>query len=216
MIGGKIMSSVFEKIAHHKIVPVVKLDCADDALPLAEALCAGGLPVAEVTFRTDAAEESIARIAKAMPDVVLGAGTVTNVEQARRAVGAGATYIVTPGFSHPVAEYCAKNNISATLGVCTPTEIVSLIEYGFDIAKFFPAAQFGGLATIKALSGPFPGIKYIPTGGVSAANIAEYLSFSKVIACGGSWMVKADMIQSGDFETITKLTKTAVDIVANI
>lgn len=210
------MNSVFEKIAQHKIVPVVKLDCADDALPLAEALCAGGLPVAEVTFRTDAAEESIARIAKAMPEVVLGAGTVTNVEQAKRAVGAGATYIVTPGFSHSVAEYCAKNGISATLGVCTPTEIVSLMEYGFEIAKFFPAAQFGGLATIKALSGPFPAIKYIPTGGISAANIGEYLAFNKVIACGGSWMVKADMIASGDFETITTLTKTAVDIVAGL
>lgn len=210
------MNTIFDKIAHHKIVPVVKLERPDDALPLAKALCTGGLPVAEITFRTDAAEESIARIAKDMPEVVLGAGTVTNVEQVKRAVGAGATYIVTPGFSHAVAEYCAKNNIPATLGVCTPTEIVSLIEYGFDIAKFFPAAQFGGLKTIKALSGPFPGIRYIPTGGINAANIAEYLAFDKIIACGGSWMVKADMIADGDFDTITKLTQKAVDIVASM
>lgn len=210
------MENAFEKIARHKIVPVIKLDSPDEALPLMEALISGGLPVAEITFRTDAAEESIRRIAKAMPEVVLGAGTVTNVEQVKRAADAGASYIVTPGFSHKVAEYCVKTNMPLTPGACTPTEIMYLLEYGLPVAKFFPAAQYGGIATIKALAAPFPSMKFIPTGGITAANIAEYLAFKKVVACGGSWMVKDELIKSGDFETIAKLTKDAVAIVSNV
>lgn len=205
--------NVNERVASLKIVPVIKLNKADDAAPLAEALVAGGLPVAEITFRTDAAEQSIKNVSKAFPDVLVGAGTVTNVEQAKRAAAAGAAFIVTAGFSRAVTEYCVDNKLPIFPGVCTPSELMWLLEYNLNVAKFFPAAQYGGLNTIKALAAPFPQMKFMPTGGVSEKNILEYLAFPPVIACGGSWMVKEEWITAGRFDEITNLTSQAVQLV---
>ncbi|MDR1157379.1 MAG: bifunctional 4-hydroxy-2-oxoglutarate aldolase/2-dehydro-3-deoxy-phosphogluconate aldolase [Oscillospiraceae bacterium] len=208
------METMNEKMARHRIVPVIKLNRADDALPLMEALVKGGLPVAEVTFRTEAAEASIRRIAGAFPDVLLGAGTVTSAEQVERAAAAGAQYVVTPGFSRPVTEHCAKRGLPLYPGVCTPSELMWLLEYGLAVAKFFPAAQYGGLATIKALAAPFPQMRFIPTGGVSEANLADYLAFPKVLACGGSWMVAEPLIAAGRFDEIEAMTGRAVKLAA--
>lgn len=207
------MSQVKEQIAKHKIVPVIALQNANDALPLAEALIAGGLPVAEITFRTQAAEESIRRTVGAHGNMLVGAGTITSAEQARRAVDAGASFIVTAGFSRAVTEYCVQNSVPVFPGVCTPSELMWLLEYNLDVAKFFPAEQYGGLATIKALAAPFPNMKFMPTGGISANNILDYLAFPKIVACGGSWMVKPSLIEAGKFGEITSLTAAAVELV---
>ncbi|MCC8179641.1 MAG: bifunctional 4-hydroxy-2-oxoglutarate aldolase/2-dehydro-3-deoxy-phosphogluconate aldolase [Planctomycetes bacterium] len=204
---------VTEKIASLKIVPVVKLNHAKDAVPLAQALLAGGLPVAEITFRTDAAEQSIKNVAKECPDVFLGAGTVTSAEQADRALSAGAKFIVSAGFSHKVAGFCADRKIPYFPGVCTPSEMMWLLEYDLGVAKFFPAAQYGGLATIKALAAPFPKMKFMPTGGITEKNVLEYLGFEKIIACGGSWMVKDSLVTEGKFAEIEKLVREAVELV---
>ncbi|MDO4343546.1 MAG: bifunctional 4-hydroxy-2-oxoglutarate aldolase/2-dehydro-3-deoxy-phosphogluconate aldolase [Eubacteriales bacterium] len=201
-----------KKIEELKIVPVVVLQEEKDALPLGKALIDGGLPVAEVTFRTAAAEGSIRAMAKEYPEMLVGAGTVTNVEQAKKAVAAGAKFLVTPGFSRTVTEYAVKYGIPIFPGVCTPTELMFLLEYGLTVAKFFPAAQYGGLDTIKALSAPFPGIRFMPTGGINAGNIGEYLKNPKIIACGGSWMVKGDLIAAGKFDEIRRLTAEAVKL----
>ncbi|MDD2959246.1 MAG: bifunctional 4-hydroxy-2-oxoglutarate aldolase/2-dehydro-3-deoxy-phosphogluconate aldolase [Lachnospiraceae bacterium] len=207
------MTDIMQQVAERKIVPVVKLDRAEDAKPLGEALCEGGLPVAEVTFRTDAAEESIRIMRKAFPDMLVGAGTVVNVEQAKRALDAGATFIVSPGFSAKVTEFAIENKIPVFPGTCTPTEVMLCMEYGLKVGKFFPAKQYGGLDTIKALSAPFPSMKFMPTGGISAANIKEFLAFDKIIACGGSWMVKDAFVKEGNFAEIVRLTKEAVALV---
>ncbi len=200
-------------IEERKIVPVVALPEEKDALPLAEALIAGGLPIAEVTFRTAAAENSIREITKRYPEMLVGAGTVATAEQAKKAQDAGAKFLVSAGFSREVTEYAIKNQLPIFPGVCTPTELMMLLEYDLHIAKFFPASQYGGLDTIKALSGPFPNMRFMPTGGISSKNIREYLAYPKVIACGGSWMVKGDLIKAGDFEEIRKLTAEAVALV---
>ena len=204
---------VNKKIEELKIVPVVVLQEEKDALPLAEALISGGLPIAEVTFRTAAAEASIRAIAGRYPEMLVGAGTVTTVDQAEKALDAGAKFLVTAGFHRQVTEYAIKNQIPIFPGVCTPTELMLLLQYHLHIAKFFPAAQYGGLDTIKALSGPFPKMKFMPTGGIHAGNIKEYLAYPKVIACGGSWMVKGNLIQEGNFERIRELTEEAVALV---
>lgn len=206
------MQEMLSKISELKIVPVVKLDRASDAANLAQALIAGGLPVAEVTFRTDAAEESI-RIMSQIPGMLVGAGTITSIEQAERAIAAGAKFFVTPGFSRKITEFALSKNMPIFPGVCTPSEIMSIIEYGLPVAKFFPAEQYGGVATIKALLGPFPNMKFMPTGGVSAKNIMDYLAVKQIIACGGSWMVKDTLINEGKFDEITQMTKEAVAIV---
>lgn len=206
------MQEMLSKISELKIVPVVKLDRASDAANLANALIAGGLPVAEVTFRTDAAEESI-RIMSQIPGMLVGAGTITSIEQAERAIAAGAKFFVTPGFSRKITEFALSKNMPIFPGVCTPSEIMSIIEYGLPVAKFFPAEQYGGVATIKALLGPFPNMKFMPTGGVSAKNIMDYLAVKQIIACGGSWMVKDTLINEGKFDEITQMTKEAVAIV---
>lgn len=205
--------NILELIESRKIVPVVKLDSSSDSLPLCEALCEGGLPVAEITFRTEAAEESIRHASKAFPDMLIGAGTIVNTEQAKRAVGAGAKFLVTPGFSREVTEYAIDSHILIFPGACTPTEIMCALEYNLDIVKFFPAKQYGGLDTIKALSAPFPSIRFMPTGGVNAANIRDYLEYKKIIACGGSWMVKDAYIREHQFSEITRLTREAVRLV---
>lgn len=205
--------NINSKIEEFKIVPVVVLQEEKDAPMLAEALISGGLPVAEVTFRTQAAEASIREMAKRYPDMLIGAGTVTSRDQAERAMDAGAKFLVTAGFNRAVTEYAVEHKIPIFPGVCTPTELMLLLEYDLPVAKFFPAEQFGGLKTIKALSGPFPNIRFMPTGGINAENICEYLASPKVIACGGSWMVKDSLIREGNFEEIQRLTKEAVALV---
>jgi len=207
---------IIQKVSEIKIIPVVKLDRPEDAEPLAEALCAGGLPAAEITFRTAAAEESIRTIAKAYPDMIVGAGTVLSAEQARRAVDAGAQFLVTPGFSRSVTEFAVDKGIPIIPGVCTPTELMYLLEYNLNVAKFFPAGQYGGLATIKALAPVFPTMRFVPTGGINESNVMEYLSFNKVIACGGSWMVKDSVINAGEFDKITRLTRNVMTLVKGV
>lgn len=205
-------NTVLEQVAELKVVPVVKLDHAEDAQPLAKALIAGGLPIAEITFRTEAAEEAI-KIMSKIPGMIVGAGTITNIAQAQKAKDAGAVFLVSPGFSREVTEFALKNNLSIFPGVCTPTEIMFCMEYNLPVVKFFPAEQYGGLDTIKALSAPFPGIKFMPTGGINAKNIKEYLANSKIVACGGSWMVKDSLINAHQFDEIERLTAEAVALV---
>lgn len=204
---------ILKEVALIKIVPVVKLDKATDAKPLAESLCAGGLPVAEITFRTAAAEESIRIITREFPDMLVGAGTVVNEEQAKRALDAGAKFIVSPGFSSKVTEYALDHNVMIFPGICTPTELMMALEYDLPVMKFFPAKQYGGLDTINALAAPFPSVQFMPTGGINQTNILDFLASKKIIACGGSWMVADKLINSGDFKEIMRLTAEAVELV---
>lgn len=201
------------KIESLKLVPVVVLEDAKDALPLAKALIDGGLPVAEVTFRTAAAADSIRAISEAYPEMLVGAGTVTNLEQAKTAVAAGAKFLVTPGFSDEVTRYAVEHEIPIFPGTCTPTEVMQAMGYGLKVVKFFPASQYGGLNTIKALAGPFPAMRFMPTGGINAGNVKEYLADKHIIACGGSWMVKGDLIAAGKFDEIQRLTQEAAALV---
>ena len=203
-------------IAQYGVVPVVVLEDEKDALPLAEALIKGGLPVAEVTFRTAAAEGSIKAMCEAYPEMLVGAGTVLSVEQVDRALKAGARFIVTPGFDEEVVDYCLGNNIPVYPGTVTPSEVTKAVKRGLNICKFFPAEQYGGVSTIKALSAPFTTVKFMPTGGVSAKNLKYYLSCSKIVACGGSWMVKGDLIKAHEFDKIRELTAEAVELVKEI
>ena len=207
------MASMNDRIAELKIIPVIKLNNAKDAEPLAASLLKGGLPVAEITFRTAAAEESIRSIAKGFPDILLGAGTVISVDQVNKAIDAGASFIVTPGFNPKVTAYCIDRKMPIYPGACTPSELMWLLEYGLAVAKFFPASQYGGIDTLKALSAPFPMMRFMPTGGISEKNINDYLAFGKVIACGGSWMVKESLIDGGKFDEIEKLVAEAVNLV---
>lgn len=204
---------LLKQIEQIKLIPVIKLDSPDNASPLAEALINGGLPAAEITFRTDAAEESIRIMSARYPDMIVGAGTITTVEQAKRALDAGASFLVSAGFSRKVTEYAIDSNTPVFPGICTPTELMYLLEYELPVAKFFPAKQYGGLNTIKALCAPFPNIRFMPTGGINASNICSYLAFEKIIACGGSWMVKDSMINNGEFDKICQLTKEAVSLI---
>ena len=203
-------------IAQYGVVPVVVLEDEKDALPLAEALIKGGLPVAEVTFRTAAAEGSIKAMCEAYPEMLVGAGTVLSVEQVDRALKAGARFIVTHGFDEEVVDYCLGNNIPVYPGTVTPSEVTKAVKRGLNICKFFPAEQYGGVSTIKALSAPFTTVKFMPTGGVSAKNLKDYLSCSKIVACGGSWMVKGDLIKAHEFDKIRELTAEAVALVKEI
>ena len=204
------MNAILEKISNIGIVPVVVLDDAKDAKPLAKALCDGGLPCAEVTFRTAAAEESIREMTTAFPDMLVGAGTVLTTEQVDRAVGAGAKFIVSPGFNEEVVKYCLGKGIPMVPGINNPTGIEAALSLGLDVVKFFPAEQSGGVAMIKAMAAPYTTVKFMPTGGVNAGNICDYLSFDKIIACGGSWMVKKDLVAAGKFDEIRRLTEEAV------
>ena len=206
------MNEVLEKIGELGIVPVIKIDDSKDALPLGKALVEGDLPIAEITFRTTAAEESIKTLANELPDMLVGAGTVLTIEQAKKAIAAGARFIVSPGFNSKIVDYCLENNIVVTPGVNSPTQVELALEKGLEIVKFFPAEASGGLAFLKAISAPYSDIKFIPTGGVSPINLLSYLSHPSVYACGGSWMVKSDFISSGNFQQITVLAKEAVSI----
>lgn len=204
------MNPIIEEISKIGIVPVIALDDAKDARPLAKALCEGGLPCAEVTFRTEAAEESIRRIAEEFPDMLVGAGTVLTGEQVDRAAGAGAKFIVSPGLNPKVVSYCISKNIPVIPGTSNPSDVEIAISLGLDVVKFFPAQQAGGIQMIKAMSAPYTKMKFMPTGGVNADNLKEYLDFNKVVACGGSWMVKKDLVAAGRFDEIEALTKEAV------
>lgn len=209
------MNEVLSKLGELKLIPVVAIHDAADAPALAEALVAGGLPCAEITFRTAAAEDAIKATA-ARGDMLVGAGTVLTVEQAERAVGAGATFLVAPGTNPPVVEWATKHDVPITPGVATPTDIDLAMSFGLDVVKFFPAGTYGGAKAIKAIGAPYGGIRFIPTGGVSADNLGEYLALPNVLACGGSWMVKADLINDKQFDTITELTRQAVTLAASL
>lgn len=200
--------SQFQKLG---IIPVVKIDNAKDAVPLAKALCEGGLPVAEVTFRTDAAEEAIRLISEAYPEMLVGAGTVLTTEQVDRAVAAGAKFIVSPGLNPKVVKHCQEKNVPITPGTSSPTDIEMALELGLDVVKFFPAEASGGLAKIKAMAAPYTKVKFMPTGGINAKNLQSYLDFPKIVACGGSWMVSGELINSGNFDEIKRLTREAVN-----
>ncbi|ONI41258.1 2-dehydro-3-deoxyphosphogluconate aldolase [Candidatus Epulonipiscium fishelsonii] len=204
--------NINEIVSKLKIVPVVKLDNVEDAVPLANALIAGGLPIAEVTFRTSAAFESIKAMSK-IPEMIVGAGTVITLEQAKQAKEAGAKFIVSPGFDKEVVDFAIANNIPIFPGGCTPSEIMQILKCGLKIVKFFPAENYGGLKTIAALGGPFVDVKFMPTGGIGPNNIKEYLANPKIVACGGSWMVKDTLITAKKFDEITKLTAEAVALV---
>ena len=210
------MKSMAEQFQEMAVVPVVVLNDAKDALPLAEALVEGGLPCAEVTFRTDAAEESIRLMAEKYPDMLVGAGTVLTIDQVNRAVGAGAKFIVSPGFDPEIVDYCIEKEIPVFPGCITPSEVAQAVKRGLKVVKFFPAEQFGGVATIKALAAPYTMVKFMPTGGVSTKNLKDYLGCDKILCCGGSWMVKGDMIKAGEFDKIKEMTKEAVSLAKEI
>ncbi len=197
------------------IIPVVVLDDAKDAKPLGEALVKGGLPAAEVTFRTDAAEESI-RIMSKVEGLLVGAGTVLTIEQAKRAVDAGAKFIVSPGLNPDVVKWCIDENVPVTPGVQTPTEIEKALSLGLTTVKFFPAEPAGGLKMIKAVAAPYTMMSFMPTGGINADNIREYLSYERIVACGGTWMIKKELIKEGKFDEIESEVRKAADIVKEI
>lgn len=207
------MNEVLSRIQKMGIVPVVKLDDAKDALLLAKALVEGGLPCAEITFRTAAAEEAIRIMRQAYPDMLIGAGTVLTTEQVDKAISAGATFIVSPGLNPKVVSHCVDRNIPITPGCSNPSDIEAAIELGLEVVKFFPAEAAGGLAMIKAMSAPYVNMKFMPTGGINAKNLNSYLDFPKIIACGGSWMVSDELIKAGEFDKISALTREAVSLI---
>ena len=205
-----------EKLGAFGVVPVVVLNDAKDAEPLAEALCKGGLKCAEVTFRTAAAEESIRIMSEKFPDMLVGAGTVLTKENVDRAVGAGAKFIISPGFDPEIVDYCISKNIPVYPGTLTPSEVAQGVKRGLKVMKFFPAEQGGGLARIKAMCAAYVGIKFMPTGGISTKNLKEYLESPCIFGCGGSWMVKANLIENGEFDKITQLCKEALEVVHEV
>jgi 2-dehydro-3-deoxyphosphogluconate aldolase/(4S)-4-hydroxy-2-oxoglutarate aldolase len=205
-------SSVLEEICRAGVVPVVVLDDERSARPLGDALKAGGLRVAEVTFRTAQALAALRSLALD-PELIVGAGTVLSPDQVDLALEAGAKFAVMPGFSRAVLERCREVGLPVVPGVATPTDVIAVLDQGIELMKFFPAEASGGLAMLQALHGPFPGVRFIPTGGVGAANAAEYLALPYVAALGGSWMVAAKLVRDGDFASVTRLAAEAVQIV---
>jgi 2-dehydro-3-deoxyphosphogluconate aldolase / (4S)-4-hydroxy-2-oxoglutarate aldolase len=203
------------KLQKTRIVPVLALPSVADAAPVAQALVEGGLPCAEITFRTDAAVDAIKVMAK-RGDMQVGAGTVLKVDQVKAAVDAGATFIVSPGINPKVVKYCVDHDIPITPGTANPTDIEVALDHGLEVVKFFPAETLGGLETLKAFSAPYNMMKFIPTGGISAKNLLDYLKFPKVIACGGTWMVKAELISEKKFDQIATLCREAVKLAAQV
>lgn len=210
------MRTITEQFRDFGVVPVVVLEDVKDALPLAKALTEGGLPCAEVTFRTEAAEESIRMMSREYPDMLVGAGTVLTVDQIDRAVAAGAKFIVSPGFDPEIVDYCLEKEIPVFPGCITPSEVAQAAKRKMKVVKFFPAEQAGGVAMIKALAAPYTMMKFMPTGGINAKNLKDYLSCDKIVCCGGSWMVKGDLIRNGEFDKIRELTKEAAELAAAI
>ena len=208
------MNAMNEAIAKIGVVPVIKLSSPErDAAPLARALCAGGVPVAEVTFRAAGADKAIQIMREACPDMIVGAGTVTLKEHIDATIAAGGQFIVTPGFDPELVAYAQEKNIPIYPGCTTPTDYHAALKFGLELVKFFPAEQSGGLAKIKAMSAPFPQFKVMPTGGISPKNLGEYLSAPVIAACGGSYMVTADLIENGKWDEITELCKKSREIV---
>ncbi len=207
------MANIIEALGHIGLVPVVKVENTDQALGMARALLEAGLPCAEITFRTTAAEECIRRIAREFPNIITGAGTVLTTEQAQRAIGAGARYIVSPGFSPEVIEWCLARSIPIMPGVATPTEIMMALDKGISLVKFFPSEALGGVRMLEALSAVFGAVRFVPTGGISPANLADYLRLQSVFAVGGSWMVSGKLLAAGAFADVTRLSREAVEIV---
>ncbi|MDR0410815.1 MAG: bifunctional 4-hydroxy-2-oxoglutarate aldolase/2-dehydro-3-deoxy-phosphogluconate aldolase [Treponema sp.] len=206
------MQAILERIGKIGIVPVVVIDDADKAVPLTRALEEGGLPCAEITFRTAQALESLQRIHREMPNFLIGAGTVISAQQADEAVSAGASFIVSPGFNPSVVKHCVDKGIPVVPGCATPSDMEKALELGLKTVKFFPAEQAGGLAYLKAVSAPYTSLTFMPTGGIDAVNLTGYAKFDKVIACGGSWMVNKTLIHTGDFEGIRESCRDAVAI----
>ena len=200
---------VTTRLARAGVVPVVVLEHAKDAVSTAKAMAAGGIDVMEITFRTAAAADSIRAVSENCPEMLVGAGTVITLEQCKKAVASGARFIVAPGFDEEVVRWCVENNVPVTPGCVTPTEIMAAMKLGLKVVKFFPAGVYGGLSAMKALSGPFGGIKFIPTGGVNAQNLAEYISAPFIHAVGGSWVCPKTDISAGNFEKITALCREA-------
>ena len=210
------MKTMEQRLEEYGVVPVVVLKDTKDAIPLADALIEGGLSCAEITFRTEAAEESIRLMSEKYPEMLVGAGTVLTIEQVDRAVNAGAKFIVSPGFDAEIVDYCLDKNIPVFPGCITPSEVTQAVKRGLKVIKFFPAEQAGGVAMIKAMGAPYNMVRFMPTGGISAKNLSEYLSCNNIVCCGGSWMVKGDLITEGRFDEITALTKEAVELVKSI
>ncbi len=204
---------IYEKIRELKIIPVATINNKNDAVPLGKALIEAGLPVIEVTFRTEAAAESIKILMKELPNLFVGAGTVLKVEQVKHAVDAGTQFIVTPGFNPKVVDYCIEQNIPIIPGVNTPTMVEWALDRGLKVVKFFPADLSGGPKMLRNLAGPYPEMKYLPTGGINNDSLNKYLELPNVIACGGSWIVRKDLISEGKFEEIKKLTKDALSLI---
>jgi 2-dehydro-3-deoxyphosphogluconate aldolase / (4S)-4-hydroxy-2-oxoglutarate aldolase len=210
------MQETLAAIGRLGVIPIIKIDRPEDAVPLGKALIEGGLNCAEITFRTAAAAEAIRTLHQAYPELLLGAGTVLTLQQAEQAVGAGACFIVAPGFDPEVVDWCLARDLAVLPGVATATEITMAAKRGLKVLKFFPSEVLGGTAMLKALSGPFIGIKYVVTGGVNAKNLADYLALPCVHACGGSWMVENKLIAAGQFAEITRLTAEACAIVGQV
>jgi 2-dehydro-3-deoxyphosphogluconate aldolase / (4S)-4-hydroxy-2-oxoglutarate aldolase len=210
-----IMSDVLAIIGNSRVLPIVAIRDAKDAMPLADALKAGDLPLVEVTFRTEAAEDAIG-IISSRGDILVGAGTIVTVEQAGKAIDAGAKFMVSPGLDAEVVKFCLDKGVPIMPGICTPSEIMAAMKMGLTTLKFFPAEAYGGLKTLKAISAPLASVKFIPTGGVNPKNLAEYLAFSKVLACGGTWLATSEMIEQGKFEEISRLCEEAVAIAMSV
>ena len=207
------MLKILEQINLIGIIPVIKIKNADSAIPVADALISGGIPAAEITFRTDAAAESIKRIASKKPSILLGAGTVLTTDQAKSAIDSGVSFIVSPGLNPDVVNYCLKKNICVVPGVSTPTEIERAVSMGLNVLKFFPAEANGGIKTLKALAAPYSGVKFMPTGGINSDNLINYLKAEFVTACGGSWIASSGLIENKDFQTIEKNARKAVELI---
>ena len=208
--------NLFDELKKIGIVPVVVIDDAKDAEALAEALIKGGLPCAEVTFRTAAAAEAISRISAKFPEMLVGAGTVLTTEQVDRAVAAGAKFIVAPGLNPKVVSYCIEKGIPVCPGTQTPSEMEQAMDFGLHTVKFFPAEPSGGLNMIKAVAAAYTTLTFMPTGGINAKNVRDYLAYDKIVACGGSWMVKKDLIKAGKFDEIEAMVAEAAQIVKEV
>lgn len=210
------MRNVIQRLGEFGVIPVVSIETGGQAPALGQALMNGGLPCAEITFRTAAAADAISALVQEFPEMLVGAGTVLSIDQAQQAVDAGAHFIVSPGFDAQIADWCNERVMPVIPGVATPSEIMMAMRMELTVLKFFPAEAIGGLAVLKAVGGPFKTVKFVPTGGVTAANLASYLTHPTVHACGGSWLVARQLISDGDFEEVTRRTREAVNIVQRV